>query len=201
MGRKSIDRKRKNITPRVQKWLAALLIKLQDQDIERLTIDDIAELANKSKSTIYEYFESKEEILKSVCETRVNTLSAMVSKAKLKLSEPTERLEELVEAFSLGISDISFLFLESIHKHYPEAWEVINVFTEDFVVLLKNLYEEGMATGEYQNISIELLTYLDKHFVTQMVTNPGIFSDSTYTLSHLLQDYLNLRLYGLKERT
>ena len=65
MGRKSIDRSRKNITNKVNKWLEILLLNLQNKDIEKLTIDDFAILSKKSKSTIYSYFQSKEEVLLS----------------------------------------------------------------------------------------------------------------------------------------
>jgi hypothetical protein len=47
MGRKSIDRSRKNTTNKVNKWLEILLLNLQNKDIEKLTIDDFAILAKK----------------------------------------------------------------------------------------------------------------------------------------------------------
>ena len=65
MGRKSVSRKRKAITPKVKQWLSELLIRIQFEDLKQLTMDDIARLAGTSKSTIYEYFNSKEEIINS----------------------------------------------------------------------------------------------------------------------------------------
>jgi hypothetical protein len=57
-----------------------------------------------------------------------------------------------------------------------------------------------MAEGIYNPISIELLGFLDRLFVTQVVTNPAFFSDEQYTISNLVRDYLKLRLHGLLKK-
>lgn len=200
MGRKSLAKQRKPTSSRVNKWLAQLLIDLQFEDLDQLTIDDIACLANKSKSTIYEYFSSKEDILKAVCETRTNTLiNAIVQLGEEELGS-VERYKRLIEIFAAGTTGISITFLQSIRKGYPAAWTVIDAFTNQFVSLLEVHYEEGMKEDIYNPMAVELLGHLDKLFIIQVVTNPTIFTDEKYTVSELIREYLNLRLYGLLKR-
>tara|TARA_B100000795_G_scaffold4331_1_gene3014 strand:+ start:27210 stop:27401 length:192 start_codon:yes stop_codon:yes gene_type:complete len=55
MGRKSLNKNRKPITKKIENWLHELLLELQNKDLNKLTIDDLAKLAKKSKSTIYIY--------------------------------------------------------------------------------------------------------------------------------------------------
>lgn len=198
MGRKSLEKKRKSPTKKVNAWLAELLLKLQGENLEHLTIDDIAKLANKSKSTIYDYFESKEDILIAACKTRIDILSTLIDKKEDYQGNPVEVYEYLVEGFTEGIADISISFLHQIKAYYPTAWRTINELTNTFVELLKTLYMQGIQEGFYHPISIDLLAHLDKYFVTEIVTNPSIFSNKKYTLSHLVKDYLKLRLTGLK---
>ena len=200
MGRRSLEKKRKTPTKKVNAWLAELLIKLQKEQLEHLTIDDIARLANKSKSTIYDYFESKEDILIAACQTRINVLSTLFEKQEKLQGSPVEIYKYLVESFIEGISDISISFLHQIKAHFPAAWKTINEFTDAFVELLKALYIQGIKEGFYHSISVDLLAHLDKHFVTEIVTNPSIFSNKEYTLSHLVKDYLKLRLTGLEKK-
>ena len=200
MGRKSTSRKRKPITDKVNAWLSDLLIRLQFEDLEQLTMDDLARLAGKSKSTVYEYFATKEDILVAACETRTKALSeSILAKSEEKL-DTVKRYEELVGLFAEGTIGISISFLQGIRRHYPKAWAVIDEFTNAFIALLKELYKKGMAEGIYNPISVELLVHMDKHFVIQVVTNPAIFSDTQYTVSQLIRDYLNLRLTGLLKR-
>lgn len=198
MGRKSLEKKRKIPTKKVNAWLAELLLKLQEENLENLTIDDIAKLANKSKSTIYDYFKSKEDILVAACKTRISILSTLIEEKEKYQGNPVEIYECLLEDFTEGIADISISFLHQIKIHYPDAWQTINDFTDTYVSILKELYIQGIKEGFYHSISIDLLANLDKYFITELVTNSSIFSKKEYTLSHLVKDYLKLRLNGLK---
>jgi len=200
MGRKSLSRKRKPISNKVNRWLSELLVQLQYEDLEQLTMDDVARIAGKSKSTIYEYFESKEEILQAACLTRTNVITESISKLNQQQQDTVQRYAHLIEIFAEGTTGISIAFLQSIKQHYPKAWAVIDAFTDHFVDLLKDHYQKGIAEGIYNDVSIELLGNIDKLFVVQVVTNPKIFSDEKYTISNLVRDYLNLRLTGLLKR-
>lgn len=200
MGRKSLSRKRKNITKKVNVWLSELLIQLQHEDLEKLTMDDMARLAGKSKSTIYEYFESKEDILLAACQTRTKALSESILNISQQKLDTVKLYEHLVEIFAVGTVGISLSFLQNVKQYYPKAWSVIDKFTDDFVALLKVHYEKGISEGIFNPISVELLGHIDKFFVIQVVTSPAIFSDDQYTMSNLIRDYLNLRLNGLLKR-
>ncbi|MTB50722.1 TetR/AcrR family transcriptional regulator [Lewinella sp. W8] len=200
MGRKSVSRKRKAITRRTNKWLGELLLAIQQEDLETLTIDDIARLAGKSKSTIYEYFESKEDILLAACKTRTDQLFASIVEVSQRGLSPLELYPQLIEILAQGTVDITISFLQGIKSHYPQVWAVIDDFTDQFVALLKHHYESGIAEGLYNPVSVELLGHIDKLFIIQVVTNPAIFSDEKYALSSLVKDYLNLRLMGLLKR-
>jgi AcrR family transcriptional regulator len=200
MGRKSLSKNRKQITSKAISWLSELLIGLQYENLAQLTMDDIAKIAGKSKSTIYQYFESKEEILQAACQTRTKVLAESILKISGQKLDTVKRYGQLIEIFAAGTADISLAFLQNIKQYYPAAWSVIDEFTDTFVALLKDHYQEGIAEGTYNSVSIELLGNIDKLFIIQVVTNPSIFSDEKYTVSELVRDYLNLRLMGLLKR-
>ena len=105
-----------------------------------------------------------------------------------------------MEAFAEGTSEISLSFLQSIKQHYPTSWQTVETFTNKFIDLLKELYTRGIEEGLYNPINVELLGQIDKLFISQVVTNPAIFTDTDYKLSELIRDYLNLRLNGLIKR-
>jgi hypothetical protein len=197
MGRKSIDKSRKNINNKVNKWLEILLLNLQNKDIDELTMDDFAVLAKKSKSTIYSYFQSKEEILLAACKTKVDALSSSIFNIIEQDLDTLELYELLVKTFAEGTSSISISFLQSVKKSYPTSWSIIEVFTDNYIILLRKQYKTGIEKGIFNNISIDLMSQLDKIFVLQVVTNPAIFNDKEYSISELITQYLNLRLTGL----
>ena len=197
MGRKSIDKSRKNINNKVNKWLEILLLNLQNKDIDDLTMDDFAVLAKKSKSTIYSYFQSKEEILLAACKTKVDALSSSIFNIIEQDLETLELYELLVKTFAEGTSSISISFLQNVKKSYPASWSIIEVFTDNYINLLREQYKTGIEKGIFNSISIDLMSQLDKIFVLQVVTNPAIFNDKEYSISELITQYLNLRLTGL----
>ena len=200
MGRKALTKNRKPITKKVEKWLEELLLELQNKDLEKLTIDDLAKLTRKSKSTIYIYFESKEEILVSACKTRLDTISNKIALTFQEDLDTIELYESLVQLFTEGTSGISIFFLQNIKQNYLSAWTLIEDFTDNFIELLKMQYKKGISEGIFNDVSVELTSQLDKLFVMQVVTNPDLFNDKTYTTSQLINDYLNLRLTGLLKR-
>ncbi len=200
MGRKSMSKKRKGLTSKTNKWLSDLLEGLQFENLEQLTMDDIARIAGKSKSTIYEYFESKEEILQAACHTRTKVLTESIINVRQQKLDTVKLYGHLIEIFAEGTTGISLTFLQNIKQHFPKAWSEINEFTDSFVELLKDHYKKGIEEGVYNSVSIELLGSIDKLFIIQVVTNPSIFSDEKYTVSSLVRDYLNLRLNGLLKR-
>lgn len=200
MGRKSIVKERKEITKKVKLWLSDLLIALQFEDLEHLTMDDISTLAGKSKSTIYEYFQSKEDVMLAICQERINKLySALMDLIALKL-DTVPLYRQLIELFSEGTAGISITFLRGIRNHYPASWQIIDTFTDNYVEVLKAHYQEGMDSGVYTSASIDLMGHIDKLFIVQVITNQDIFSDEKHTISDLAIDYLNLRLNGLLKR-
>ena len=63
MGRKSTDKSRRPLSKKMIIWVDKIIENLQDQDLTTITLDEIASKTNISKSTIYEYFPTKESIL------------------------------------------------------------------------------------------------------------------------------------------
>lgn len=200
MGRKSVTKDRKAITPKVNKWLSVLLHDIQGQDLKILTMDDLVRISGKSKSTFYTYFESKEEVLQAACQTRVQSIFDQLQKVDVLSKDVSQIYSKYIEIFAKGTAGIRLDFLQSIRKYYPVVWNQIEFLTDTFVDLLRDLYVRGIEMDIYTNISVELLTAMDKMFVVEMVTNPELFSDDKYSISDLVRDYLKLRLNGLLVR-
>ena len=200
MGRRALSKNRKPLTKKVKAWLADLLLKLQSEDLEQLTMDDIAFLAKKSKSTIYVYFDSKEEILLAASKTRLEGSTKTIAHVLTEDLDTLQLYRSLVHIFIEATVGISISYLQSIKKNYPVIWQVIEETTDYFLHLLSKQYKKGMEEGIFNEVSVELASHLDKIFVMQVVTNPDFFNDDSYTTSDLIKDYLNLRLTGLLKR-
>lgn len=199
MGRKSIDRERKPLTKKAKRWVRELTPLLQNKDLDKLTLDQLAELAGKSKSTIYTYFSTKEEIFLTVTQFVLEDLQFAISSEATSGNDMEQALSKILLNISKGIEGISIGYLEQLQKHFPGIWAVIEQFTTKVLTNLAKIYEKGMMQGTFKPFSVSLLTALDRHFVMNIMTDASNFSQQGLTLKDLVQEYLELRLSALRQ--
>ena len=198
MGRKSINRERKELTPKAKDWVRRLVPLLQDQPLEKLTLDEIAELIGKSKSTIYTYFSSKEEIYLTAVRLVLDEMMFVVSPQAIQGENMEIVLRKMLYKISEGIEGISISFLQQIQLNFPEIWTTIQIFTDKLLANFEIIYREGMADGVFRSVNEQLLLAMDKHFIMSIMTDTNQFNAQGMTLKDLVQEYLELRLHALR---
>ncbi|MCH2213705.1 MAG: TetR/AcrR family transcriptional regulator [Flavobacteriales bacterium] len=198
MGRKAIDRERKPLTDRAKKWVRELTPRLQDKDLSKLTLDELAELAGKSKSTIYTYFSTKEEIFLTITQLVLDDLRGGILSGEVSGNDMGEALSDILLSIGKGIEGISIGYLEQLQKYFPDIWSVIQVYTEEVLTVLAMIYEKGMTEGTFKKFNVSLLTALDRHFVMNIMTDASRFSQQGMSLKDLVQEYLEMRLSALR---
>ncbi len=195
MGRKALEKDRKPLSPKAQIWVRELFPKLQNRSLEKLTLDDIASLINKSKSTIYTYFTTKEEIFDTTVIMILNDLEGAVLKEVPENRRVKDLYAEVLIQISTGISGMSIQFVEEIKLYYPTVWQTIRSFIDRLIGSFRKLYERGMENGEFKSYNIDLLMAMDYHFVLSIMTDSQQFKD--LSLNDLVTQYLDLRIRAL----
>ncbi len=197
MGRKSIPKNRKEKDKKVEQWTQAILPKLKNKDLGDLTMDDLAKLMNKSKSTIYQYFTTKEEVFEYITEVRMKRLSTYKNEISAAILTLDYNHDALVNIFIEGAKDISAFYLKQLQLHFPSAWAIIEGFLYDLINDLKEFYISGMKNNLFKPISVELLTKLDEYFIMQLIVDDHFFSQSKETLASMVKSYMALKFEGL----
>ncbi len=197
MGRKSILKDRKEKNKKVEKWALAILPKLKHQDLGDLTMDDMAILMNKSKSTIYQYFTTKEEIFEYITRVRIDNLSKYKSEITTEILQLDYHYKTLSLILTEGARDISAFYLKQLQLHYPSAWQIIEGFLFGLIEDLKQFYLSGIKSKLFKPVSVELLTKLDEFFILQLITDDKFFTQSKETLESTVKDYMFLKFEGL----
>lgn len=198
MGRKSIARQRKPLTKKTKIWVREIVPLLQDQSLDKLTLDELALLMGKSKSTIYSYFSTKEEIYGTAVLLILEDLRYVISPEAVEGDDMETVLRSMLTKISLGIEGISMGFLEQLKEHFPEVWVSVEHFTDKLLANLEQVYDQGMKSGTFKTFNISLLTDLDRHFVMSIMTNSKRFSEQGMSLNDLVTEYIELRLNALR---
>ncbi len=197
MGRKPLQRARKSDPEKTTAWLELLLPKLQAADLKALTMDDIAQLIGKSKSTVYEYFPSKEILLLEGVRIRLNTLTALRAMIDFKEGDIKTLYVNYITLIANVVADVSISFLEAIENDFPVIWTEILANMQGIIDDLTQLYEIGIERQDFKKVSVALLIEIDRFFVTKLINDTKLWSDEPIGLEQLIHEYLEVRLAGL----
>lgn len=201
MGRRPIDKERKPKNSKVEEWTQELLGKLNQTDLGDLTMDDLAILMNKSKSTIYEYFGTKEEIFEYITEVRVNRLKSYRNKISIEMPLKDYDYDTLAHILTDGVKDISPYFLKQLQTYFPSAWKIVEGFLQGLLNDLRELYSIGIETKMFKTVSPDMMIKIDEYFIKQLVTDYDFFETSDQTLEAVVRDYIYLKFEGLIDKT
>jgi AcrR family transcriptional regulator len=123
----------------------------QKYGLNKSTMEDIAREAGKGKSTLYYYFQSKDEIFDTVIDIELNyvitkawesTIDSTSAKEKMKkyiVTSITE-LKNYVKAFNIVKAEMkrNYGFLEKMRKKFEPREEA----------LVKSIFQHGVKQGE-----------------------------------------------------
>lgn len=197
MGRKSLPKARKSDPAKTNVWLELLLPKLQTMDLKALTMDDIAQLIGKSKSTVYEYFPSKDILLLEGVRIRLRALENLRSMIDFTVGDVKTIYVNYITLISNIVADVSISFLEAIEKDFPIIWTEILANMQGIIDDLTQLYEIGIQRQDFKEVSVTWLIEIDRFFVTKLINDSQLWADQPISLDQLIQEYVQIRLHGL----
>jgi AcrR family transcriptional regulator len=148
-----------------------------DKGFEATSINDIAKAADIAKGTVYEYFESKEELVFEALTAWVRLFEKELLKFRESINDPEQRLIELVHSsmemfindpravklmssiFQLILTDSQLL---SKHDIIRESLQGIRKMITDILLdgISKGIFRSEVAR-EAEKIAINLLAYMD----------------------------------------
>ena len=194
MGRKSIDKERIQNTQKTDAWLEGLLPLLQDKDLAKLNMDQIAELIGKSKSTIYQYFSTKDEIFDRLVVIKLNQVQGSIS-SNHDNSTTLALYEHFVMRICQGLDGVTIRFMNQLKELFPSVWVKVEGFMNEVLAFMESLYRRGINEGIFKDYPISILLGMDEFFMYQYITQADRpISD----VDELVRHYMTLRLEGLK---
>jgi len=118
----------------------AALLAFSRKGYHRTTMRDIADFAGIGKSTIYEYFESKEELFLSLIDFAGSQFLENIKKAVKDIRDPLAALKKILNASTQSYRDWRD-FLRLIILFFGETTADRELSSPKFIARLKNFYE------------------------------------------------------------
>jgi len=128
----------------------------------KTTVDEVASLAHIGKSTVYHYFNSKEDIFRAVVKKESQALSQKIRKAIHKASTPQEKLRAYIVTRTKYLNRL-VNFYSALKQEYLEHYSFIErIRKKDLqgeIEIVNAILEEGMIKGVFYLEDLELTAF------------------------------------------
>ncbi len=128
---------------------------------KKTTMEEIAKAMRKAKSSLYYYFQSKEEIFQTVLEQEANVLREKIEKAISQEDTPQGKLRAYVLTRMRGLKQLAN-FYSALKDEYLENYKFIEKFRkkydEEEVKTISKILKEGVDRGIFDIKDLEMTT-------------------------------------------
>jgi AcrR family transcriptional regulator len=196
MGRKAIERQRKENKEKTVEWIRVLFPYFQEHGLKGITMDLVAQVLNISKTTVYDYYQTKEQLLTDVVQHKIDEVKGFEDILTNDEKSFQERCYELMKFQADNISDTSNLFLTDLRDLFPEAFAMISNFLDYVTQVNQQFYQKGMEKGEFNNINPIIIATNDKLFF-RTLSNPDFLSQNNLSIKEAFEQYAQMKFFGL----
>lgn len=161
-------------------------------------MDDVATHLGISKKTLYQYVESKDELVVNIldqCFTRRKNLAEVLS------ARAANAIEEFLQVLVNNLREIERMSANLVHdlqKYHPPAWERLQQYQHDFLVgwTTANL-RRGQTEGMYRD-DFDLQIVARLHVGSALlVFDPAWFPDTGFPRGTVLHTFMTQFLYSV----
>ena len=168
-----------------------------EQGFHETSMREIAEAAGMGKSTLYDYFESKDEILIFYFDIEIQKITANAQKIIQQDLSVSERLRQTMEMHLAYLIDKKLFFLKltvEAQRLPLESQQQIQNLRHAYQDMLRSLIEEGIHNGEFREINPLFAT----RSIFTLLSTVVFTSRPTGTPEEMLQEAFGIFFTGIQ---
>jgi AcrR family transcriptional regulator len=170
--------------------------------IDKTTIEDITKKIGKAKSSIYYYFNDKEELFKEVLENEIENFKNEVIKKLNTTVDPITKLRIYFELRMKKTKELVNLFMIKTNEMTPQVAcvnEIRKKYDEEEINIIKGILEEGDRRNIFYFPNIENATLV---IATALKISelPFIIPDYISNYDEMMDSLIDMVLYGIVKR-
>ena len=197
MGRKSTERDRYKDREIKEKHTVRFMVYFQNNGVENFSMSKMAKDLGMSKTTIYNHFSSKEEIIEAAITYKLNVISEYQTVLENITLSYTERYRKAMLFFCVQIFDVSNKLLLQIKESYPKIWRKVAVFQKNVMLDLKSYYEIGIEIGVFKSDTNPFLLSLDDQKFFDLLSTQNILKENNIEILEAFKHHYSVKFNGL----
>ena len=158
---------------------------------------EIARAAGVGKSTLYDYFKSKDDILISYFENEIVNITANAQKIIRQDLSATEKLKQIMEMHLIYLVDKKLFYLKltvEAQRLAFESQQQIQVARHAYQDMIRTLIEEGIQRGEFRKIN----PLFAARSIFTLLSTAVFTTRPTGTSEEMLQEALGIFFKGIQ---
>ena len=148
-----------------QEILNAAMKMFAQKGVSKAKMVDIAKEAGIGKGTIYEYYQSKEEIFEDAFHHFTEQADTEIAKRLFKLDDPIEKLETWIDAWmeTIQIHSLDFIeimidfWAEGVRERQMDTVFDMNRIYSEYRIAIARILDEGIAKGTIRKLNSVLI--------------------------------------------
>lgn len=197
MGRKPIEKYRYKDPKIREKHTIRFMVYFQQHGIEQFSMSKMAMDLKMSKTTIYNHFKTKEEIIEAAVDHKLSIIAEYQTVLENITLPFTERYRKALLFFCVQTFDLSGRLLRQIRAKYPSIWSKVERFQRNVFLDLKSYYEVGKEIGIFKpSVSPLLLSLGDQQFF-DLLSNPQILQDNNIEVLDAFNHHYQMKFSGI----
>jgi len=161
------------------------------------SMQEIAQVAGLGKSTLYDYFKTKDEILIYFFEDQLRDMTREAQKIALQNLSADKRLRQITERYLESLQANKSLFLKLMQESQRlklESQKQVQAKRYAYQDLIRALIEEGIREGVFRNVN----SLLAARLLISSISSAVYGSRSTGTPQEMLQETMDIFFKGIE---
>lgn len=168
-----------------------------EKGFSQTSLREIAEAAGIGKSTLYDYFRSKDEILVSYFESEIQKITDRaqeIARQELSISEKLRQIMQMHLEYLIANKNFYLKLMVASQTLSLGSQEKIQAKRHGYQDMLRALIEEGIGKGELRPVN----SLLAARSVFNLLATAVFTSRPTGTPDEMLQNAFDIFFYGIQ---
>ena len=166
--------------------------------LKSVSMDDVARELGISKKTLYQFFDSKEDLIMQVISRHRCEESESVANICRESSDALREMLAIARHEIVQFQQMSPATIYDLKKYYPEAWRIVEHEQRDYIYgILKANIDRGIAEGLYRDdFNADILARLYVGSIHWLVDDE-LFPPTEFHWAQLYREFIYYHLRGI----
>ncbi len=158
-----------------------------NEGVKSFTVEDLASKLSMSKKTIYQYFPTKEVLLKKIITFKLKSMSKEFD--KIFKSEPNDPVAQFIKVRDLHIkfsSKINFNKLNYLKTRYPDIWGIIEKYIIERIETFTNIFLLAQKKGYLRDTIDPIISAKLFENILSICTQPEFMLKNDFTMQNII---------------